>query len=190
MDTGFRTRSCSIKKTERDDVSKRRHPACRRCHLRSHPSSGAICVAGKFWHSDRQSAGPATSRRPPGRIVMSDMRTVTGGCHCGLVRFEAPIDMASAIACNCSICQKKGLLLTFVPEERSCRSGRTHDLPVRQQGHSTYVLQDVRRATLRQRKGSGRHGDGGGQSPLCRRRRPRGNRIQAVRRAQHVSRRP
>ena len=56
---------------------------------------------------------------------MSDMRTVTGGCHCGLVRFEATIDMANAIACNCSICQKKGLLLTFVPEERfALRAGQ------------------------------------------------------------------
>ena len=39
------------------------------------------------------------------------MRTHTGGCHCGRVRFEvdAPTDIA-ADECNCSICQKSGYL--------------------------------------------------------------------------------
>lgn len=39
----------------------------------------------------------------------------TGGCHCGAVRYEVTGDLSSAIACNCSHCQIKGLVLSFVP---------------------------------------------------------------------------
>jgi hypothetical protein len=45
---------------------------------------------------------------------MAGGRTQTGGCHCGRVRFEATTDPTQAIACNCSICSKQGLWLTFV----------------------------------------------------------------------------
>jgi hypothetical protein len=47
------------------------------------------------------------------------MRTHTGGCHCGRVRFEviapASIDVSE---CNCSICSKTGFLHLIVPAER------------------------------------------------------------------------
>ena len=39
-----------------------------------------------------------------------------GGCHCGKVRFEVDMTVEKAISCNCSICQKRGTLLDFVPE--------------------------------------------------------------------------
>ncbi len=39
-----------------------------------------------------------------------------GGCHCGRVRFDVTADLSSIIACNCSICQKTGSILAFVPE--------------------------------------------------------------------------
>ncbi|HSI42260.1 MAG TPA: GFA family protein [Xanthobacteraceae bacterium] len=42
--------------------------------------------------------------------------TLSGGCHCGAVRFEAHGTVEGVIACNCSICSTKGLLLSFVPE--------------------------------------------------------------------------
>lgn len=45
---------------------------------------------------------------------MADPKTHQGGCHCGRVRFEAATDPTKAIACNCSICSKHGLWLTFV----------------------------------------------------------------------------
>jgi hypothetical protein len=38
-----------------------------------------------------------------------------GSCHCGQIRFEVDGDIASAMACNCSICERKGALMWFVP---------------------------------------------------------------------------
>jgi len=38
-----------------------------------------------------------------------------GSCHCGQVAFEVEGDMGDVLACNCSICQRKGSLLWFVP---------------------------------------------------------------------------
>ncbi|APR83359.1 Gfa-like protein [Minicystis rosea] len=49
---------------------------------------------------------------------MSETKTYTGGCHCGKVRFEVETEVSSVIACNCSICQKTGTLLTFVPVDK------------------------------------------------------------------------
>jgi hypothetical protein len=43
------------------------------------------------------------------------MKTYSGGCHCGKVRFEVTADLNKPVfSCNCSICSKKGFLLTFV----------------------------------------------------------------------------
>jgi len=39
----------------------------------------------------------------------------TGGCHCGNVKFEVEGTIDGGMACNCSICQRKGSLLWFVP---------------------------------------------------------------------------
>ena len=39
----------------------------------------------------------------------------TGSCHCGRVKFEAEGEIASAMSCNCSMCQRKGALMWFVP---------------------------------------------------------------------------
>jgi len=38
-----------------------------------------------------------------------------GSCHCGKVAFEVDVDLSQAIECNCSICRKKGYVLTFAP---------------------------------------------------------------------------
>jgi hypothetical protein len=45
---------------------------------------------------------------------MAGRNAHTGGCHCGRVRFEVTVNPQEAIACNCSICSKQGLWLTFV----------------------------------------------------------------------------
>ena len=49
---------------------------------------------------------------------MTAEQTYRGGCDCGKVRFEATADLSKVLACNCSICTKRGLLLTFVPPQQ------------------------------------------------------------------------
>ena len=45
---------------------------------------------------------------------------VSGGCHCGAVRFEAhlPEPPVPALDCNCSICAMTGFLHVMVPHEQ------------------------------------------------------------------------
>jgi hypothetical protein len=50
--------------------------------------------------------------------AMGTMKTYTGGCHCGKVRYEVTTDFSHVMDCNCSICSKKGHVLTFVPAEQ------------------------------------------------------------------------
>jgi hypothetical protein len=40
-----------------------------------------------------------------------------GSCHCGQVAFEVEGDLTQVLACNCSICSRKGSLLWFVPRD-------------------------------------------------------------------------
>lgn len=55
---------------------------------------------------------------------MGKETTFQGGCHCGNVRYEVKTELGQVIACNCSICAKKGHLLTFVaPEQFKLLSG-------------------------------------------------------------------
>jgi len=42
----------------------------------------------------------------------------TGSCHCGNIAYEVDGDLTGAMACNCSICSRKGTLLWFVPESQ------------------------------------------------------------------------
>lgn len=42
--------------------------------------------------------------------------TYQGSCHCGTVKFEVDTAIAPAGRCNCSLCKRKGALMTpFVP---------------------------------------------------------------------------
>lgn len=43
--------------------------------------------------------------------------TVSGGCHCGAVRFELVLRSLEALECNCSMCTAKGFLHVIVPAE-------------------------------------------------------------------------
>src|SRR5712691_5602066 len=55
---------------------------------------------------------------------MPNAKIYTGGCHCGLVRFECTTDLAMVTACNCSICTKKGLHFAFLaPKSFQLRAG-------------------------------------------------------------------
>ena len=49
---------------------------------------------------------------------MAQAKTHKGSCHCGKVRYEvtAAFDQP-VISCNCSICRRKGTLLSFVPAD-------------------------------------------------------------------------
>ena len=40
-----------------------------------------------------------------------------GSCHCGRIRFEVEGEVDSGMACNCSMCSRKGSLLWFVPRD-------------------------------------------------------------------------
>ncbi len=41
-----------------------------------------------------------------------------GSCHCGKIAFVAQGDLIEAMSCNCSICQRKGSLLWFLPTDK------------------------------------------------------------------------
>jgi hypothetical protein len=44
---------------------------------------------------------------------------ITGGCHCGAVRFAAEVDgpPVAALDCNCSVCRMTGFLHIVVPHD-------------------------------------------------------------------------
>jgi hypothetical protein len=48
------------------------------------------------------------------------MINVSGGCHCGAVRFRAemPDPPVAALDCNCSVCTMTGFLHVMVPHEQ------------------------------------------------------------------------
>jgi hypothetical protein len=40
-----------------------------------------------------------------------------GSCHCGRIAFDVEGTLEGAMSCNCSICQRKGSLMWFVPRD-------------------------------------------------------------------------
>ena len=68
---------------------------------------------------------------------MPAMKTYTGGCHCGKVRYEATTDLGQIISCNCSICTKRGLLPSFVKPDQFVLLSGQDDLADYQFGSKT-----------------------------------------------------
>lgn len=61
------------------------------------------------------------------RAGMTEAKLHSGGCHCGKVRYEVKAAIDSVLGCNCSMCSKKGSLLTFVGEDAfTLKSGEDH----------------------------------------------------------------
>lgn len=44
------------------------------------------------------------------------MTTHKGGCHCGRIAYSFESDVGTVLECNCSLCQKRGGLLHFIPQ--------------------------------------------------------------------------
>jgi len=57
----------------------------------------------------------------------------TGSCHCGRIRYQVEGEVDSGLACNCSMCQRKGSLLWFVPRTQ-------FELLTEESDVSTYVF--------------------------------------------------
>ena len=45
------------------------------------------------------------------------MADLTGGCHCGKIRFRVRAPLAGLTECNCSICRKKGIIHFIVEKD-------------------------------------------------------------------------
>jgi hypothetical protein len=56
-----------------------------------------------------------------------------GSCHCGRIAFEVDGEIAEVTSCNCSMCQRKGTLMWFVPR-------RTLRLLTPPENMSTYLF--------------------------------------------------
>jgi hypothetical protein len=51
-----------------------------------------------------------------------------GSCHCGKVAIEVDGQIDKGLACNCSICSRKGSLLWFVPRAQARVLGDEQDI--------------------------------------------------------------
>ena len=50
---------------------------------------------------------------------MTELKTYSGSCHCGKVRYEVKMDLSRPVtACNCSMCGRSGTLLAFAPADQ------------------------------------------------------------------------
>ena len=46
--------------------------------------------------------------------MQGEMKSYSGSCHCGTVRFEVRTTLSPATRCNCSLCRRKGAVMANV----------------------------------------------------------------------------
>jgi hypothetical protein len=51
-------------------------------------------------------------------IQLETIMIYKGSCHCGKIAFDVEGELTGAMACNCSICSRKGSLMWFVPRDK------------------------------------------------------------------------
>src|SRR5690606_26011403 len=83
-----------------------------RCASRPRVSGRSAAERAAFLHQRGVAREGEIAGAPNEREACMKYR---GSCHCGRVAFEVEGTLESALACNCSICQRKGSLLWFVP---------------------------------------------------------------------------
>ena len=44
--------------------------------------------------------------------MTGELQTYQGSCHCGAIRFEVETTLLPAVRCNCSLCRRKGAIMT------------------------------------------------------------------------------
>jgi hypothetical protein len=82
------------------------------------------CACGGFCRVTRFARGFIRLGNGRKEVSVPELAKHRGDCHCGRVRYEVETDLQPVMSCNCSICQKRGALLTFVPAARfTLRSG-------------------------------------------------------------------
>lgn len=101
-----------------------------RLFLRRYFMSGEVCrsdLVGPFAQTDQ------CTSRPQGFLcgracyfhtrfilaILYRMKKHQGGCHCKRIRYEVSLDLVQPVLeCNCSHCQMKGMLLSFVDADQ------------------------------------------------------------------------
>ena len=59
--------------------------------------------------------------------MAEELKTYRGQCHCGKVQFEIQSALEPAMRCNCSLCTRRGAVMTRVPAEHfKLISGEDH----------------------------------------------------------------
>jgi hypothetical protein len=64
----------------------------------------------------RSGLPPASRSSPSGQTSRGLL--YSGSCHCGAIAFEVEAEIAEVMDCNCSMCRRRGGLLTFVPRDK------------------------------------------------------------------------
>jgi hypothetical protein len=49
--------------------------------------------------------------------MQGELKSYSGSCHCGTVRFEVRTTLSPAVRCNCSLCRRKGAIMANVEAE-------------------------------------------------------------------------